>query len=50
MLSSFRLISEVLRVVREPRLPPRVADCLHTDVVLHVDDPLGDIVAGRSRD
>jgi inosine/xanthosine triphosphate pyrophosphatase family protein len=37
MLSSLCLISGVLRVVREPRLPPRVADCLHADVVLHVE-------------
>jgi hypothetical protein len=49
MLLSFHLIVGVLRVVREPHLPPCVADCLHTDVVLHIDDPLGDIMACGSR-
>ena len=50
MLRSFCLILGVLGVVREPRLPPRVADHLHADVVLHIDDPLGDILACGSRD
>ncbi len=50
MLGSVCLILGVLGVVREPRLPPRVADHLHADVVLHIDDPLGDILACGSRD
>jgi hypothetical protein len=48
MFSLFNL--GVLGVVRGPRLPPRVADHLHADVVLRIDDPLGDIVACGSRD
>jgi hypothetical protein len=35
-------------VVREPHLPPSVADCLCADFVLCVDDPLGDLVARGS--
>ncbi len=50
MLRSLHLILGVLGVVREPRLPPRVADHLHADVVLCVDDPLGNIVVRGSRD
>jgi hypothetical protein len=50
MLLSFHLILGVLRVVREPCLPPRVVDRLHTDFVLRVNDPLGDSVACGSRD
>ncbi len=49
MVLSFHLILEILGVVREPHLPPCVADCLHGDVVLRVDDPLGHIMAHGSR-
>ncbi len=48
MLLSFHLIIRVLRVLRKPCLPPRVADCLHADVVLHADNPLGDIMVRGS--
>ncbi len=47
---SLHLILGVLGVVREPRLPPCIADCLHADVFLCVNDPLGDVVACGSRD
>jgi hypothetical protein len=50
MLRSLCLILGVLGVVREPCLPPHVADRLRADVVLCVDDPLGNIVARGSRD
>jgi hypothetical protein len=50
MLLSFHLILGVLGVVREPHLPPHVADCLHADFVLRVNDPLGNIVACGSGD
>jgi hypothetical protein len=50
MLRSACFILEVLRVVREPCLPPCIADRLRADVVLRIDDPLGDIVARGSRD
>jgi hypothetical protein len=48
MLLSFHLILGVLGVVREPHLPPCIADSLHADVVLPVNDPLGNIVARGS--
>jgi hypothetical protein len=48
MLLFVHLISGILGVVREPRLPPHVADCLGADVVLRVDDPLGDIIVRGS--
>jgi hypothetical protein len=50
MLYSLCLILRVLGVVRGPRLPPRIADCLCADFVLHIYDPLGNIVACGSRD
>jgi hypothetical protein len=50
MLCSLCLILGVLGVVREPRLPSCVADRLHADVVLSVDDPLGNTVVRGSRD
>jgi hypothetical protein len=49
MLHLVHLIFGVLGEVREPCLPPRVADCLGADVVLHADDPLGNIMACGSR-
>jgi hypothetical protein len=45
MLLSFHLIVRVLGVVKEPCLPPRVADCPCADVVLCIDDPLDNIMA-----
>jgi hypothetical protein len=45
MLRSGCLILFVLGVVREPSLPPRIVDHLRSDVVLPVNDPLGNIVA-----
>ncbi len=50
MLRSLCLILGVLGAVREPHLPPRVADHLHADVVLRINDPLGNIVVRGSRD
>jgi hypothetical protein len=50
MLLSFHLILGVLGVVREPRLPPHIADRLRADVVLRINDPLGNIMARGSRD
>ncbi len=50
MLRSLCLILGVLRVVREPRLPPHSAYLLCTDVLLCVDDPLGNIVVHGSGD
>ncbi len=48
MLLSFHFIVGVPGVVREPHLPPCIADCLHADVVLRVKDPLGNIMAHGS--
>jgi hypothetical protein len=45
MLRSGCLILLVLGVVREPSFPPCIVDHLHADVVLRIDDPLGNIVA-----
>jgi hypothetical protein len=50
MLRSLCSILGVLGVLREPRLPPCIADCLCADVVLCIGDPLGNIVARGSRD
>jgi hypothetical protein len=50
ILRSLHLILGVLGVVREPCLPPCVSDHLHANVVLCINDPLGNIVVSRSRD
>jgi hypothetical protein len=50
LLRSLHSILGVLRVVREPHLPPCIEDRLHADVVLCINDPLGNIVARGLRD